>query len=191
MTKWQYEYRAFMDADPTAVRSALDSSMSADGLVKKVQQEKDLYCVAGATDIAVRLRGTEVKMKGPIKAVDDLVDEMYDARTSLPVDSNQLADELGLPADKKPQMLKREADITAYMKRKGAKTSTVEKDMVKYEGQDLEVEVSGVKIDGSQAYTICVASSDPAKIRAAIEKYGIKGLGTKMHYAEAVKQKGL
>lgn len=193
MTAWKYEYRAFMDADPTAVRTAVEGDMKASGLVKKVQQETDLYCVGGATDIAVRLRGTDIKMKGPVQAVDDLVDEMSDERAYLPVEARVIAEALGLKKDKfwkKSGTLKTQQDVEEYMKEKGSKTSTVEKEMTKYEGPKLELEVSAVKIDGAQKWTICVAGCDPKQVREAVEKYGIKGVGTKMHYAEAVKQFG-
>jgi hypothetical protein len=190
MTNWQYEYRAFMDADPTSVREALDNAMKADGLAKKVQSETDTYCVGGATNIAVRIRGSDIKMKGPVKAVDDLVDEMSDERTSIPVDRTVLVNALGIKADKHPKTLNSLDEIKDYMKQKGSKTSEVVKEMTKYEGPNLEVEVSSVVIDGSQKWTVCVASHDPKLVRDAVEKYSIKGVGTKMCYAEAVKQMG-
>jgi hypothetical protein len=190
MTNWQYEYRAFMDADPTKVREAVEESMKDEGLTKRVQKETDTYCVGGATNIAVRVRKDEVKMKGPVKAVDDLVDEMYDGRATLPVDRKVIADALGLKADKHQKVLNNLDEVKEYMQKKGSKTSTVEKDMTKYEGANVEIEVSKVKIDGTEKYTICVAGWDPKKVREAVEKYGIKGLGQKMCYAEAVKQFG-
>lgn len=195
MTNWQYECRVFMDSDPAAVREAVENSMKDEGLSKTLQKETDTYCVGGATDIAVRVRGNQVKMKGPVKAVDDLVDEMSDERAYLPVNRSVIADALGLPADKKDKSLPDLEAVKKYMKKKGSKTSTVEKDMTKYESSKLELEVSEVKIDGAQKWTICLASSDPKKVREAAEKYGIKdmvdkGEAVKLCYAEAVKQMG-
>lgn len=190
MTAWKYEYRAFANADPADVRQKLEDAAKAGVFTRRTQTETDLYCVGGATEIAVRLRGSDLKMKGPVKAVDDLVDEMADSRASLPVDASVVADALGLAKEKEPRTLKSEEKVRKYMKEKGSKTSTVEKDMTKFESNELEVEVSAVKIDGAQAWTICVAGWDPKKVREAVEAYGIKGIGTKMHYAEAVRQMG-
>jgi len=190
MTAWRFEYRAFMDNEPVAVVASIDAAMAAENLSRKTQVASDLYCVGGATDIAVRVRGTEVKMKGPEKAVDDLVDQMYDQRASLPCDASVIANALGLPKDKDARTLKTENEVRLYMKEKGSKTSVVEKQMTKWEGSRYEIEVSAVVIDAAKAWTICVASQDAATVRDVLQKYSIVGVGDKMHYAEAVKQRG-
>jgi hypothetical protein len=190
MTAWKFEYRAFMDADPVDVRKKIDDQMPVDGLTKIVQNEQDMYCVAGATEIAVRVRGSDVKMKGPVKAVDDLVDEMSDERAYLPVNSDTIAAALGFKKEKDPKYLKTAEKLRVWMKEKGSKTSDVAKTMTKYTGKGVEIEVSQVVIDGDTKWTVCVASDDAKKVRAAVEFYGLKGLGKKMHYAEAVRQYG-
>ncbi|MFT4303566.1 MAG: hypothetical protein ACMXYG_03305 [Candidatus Woesearchaeota archaeon] len=190
MTKFEYEYRAFMDNDVPDIRATLDSAMKTDGLTKIVQTETDTYCVGGATDVAVRVREGQIKLKGPINAVDDLVDQYQDDRHSFPVNRQVIAEAVGIK-EKKDKKLYSLDELKDYMKEKGSKTSVVDKEMTKYTGPGIEVEVSRVVIDGTQRWTVCVAGHDVQKVRETVEKYGIKGVGTKMCYAEAVRQHGL
>ena len=197
MTNWKYETRFFLDADPADVRTKLEEAVKNGEFSRVEQKETDTYCVSGATDIAVRVRGSGVKMKGPEKAVDDFVDQMYDSRAWLPVSSSVVADKLGLPKDSQPTTLNTLDDVKQYMAGKGSKTSEVAKDMVKYVAVSgsLEVEVTRVEIDGTTKYTVCVAGNDAKKVGKAAKEYGIRelasqGAAQKMHYAEAVKQFG-
>lgn len=194
MTNWQYETRVFLNCEPISVIADITEA-TAKGYTKREQKETDLYCVGGNTDIAVRLRGNQLKMKGPVAAVDDLVDQMSDERASLPVDRDVVAQALGFPVDQKGKTLADADAVKAYMKKKGSKTSEVAKDMTKYESPNLEVEVSRYNIDGQLKWTICIAGSDAKKVRKAAEDFGVKkliddGIATKICEAEAVKQYG-
>ncbi|MFT4303565.1 MAG: hypothetical protein ACMXYG_03300 [Candidatus Woesearchaeota archaeon] len=196
MTQWKMEYRAFMDDDPTLVRQVLDHNATHDGLTKRVQDVTDTYIV-GESDVTIRTRDGSLKAKGPVKSVDDTVYELQDNRPWFPLTRETVNDTLGIPTRKKGIFSKKESDpksfatwdaLIAYAKERGLTTATVQKSSAKYEGAKLEVEVTKVTIDGAEGYTIAVMANDTAAIHDAMDRYCLKGHGTRMSYAGAIRE---
>lgn len=96
MTKWKYQTRIFSEEEPVEVTRRLGGKNSGLGTPKE-QKENDTYFV-GNSDIAARVRGKEIKIKGPGKNVDPLVYEVRDERYDFPLAAAILEEALGVSA---------------------------------------------------------------------------------------------
>ncbi len=186
MTKWQYQYRAFGEQDPTDVRDSLASS----GMNARNQEVTDTYAV-GPSDFSVRVRGSQLKVKGPESKVDALVDKVIDDRYYFPVESTLVEQAIGAkPSRFRKTTLTSADDVVKHAARKKDVVATdVKKNSVKYEQSDFEVEVTAADISGKTVYTVCVAANDPAKIHDVTTQHRItQWQGAKpMEYAEAIR----
>jgi hypothetical protein len=196
MTKWKCEYRGFMANHPKQVLDELDAARKLGQFQMDEKNVIDLYCVAPGTDVVIKLRGDKMKAKGPVKAIDDLVDEIKDERWFLPVESAFVADALGIPNDK-PVKIRDAAALKAYLAGTPVQTSDVEKAMRQYTTPMVEVEFSHAKFDSKiGVYTLCVSADSPHTIRSviqhtpAIDTLIKSGAIMKMNYTQAVRYFG-
>jgi hypothetical protein len=184
MTNWKYQFRAFVTEDPTMLRESLRAS----GLPKREQEVTDTY-VIGTTDVSARVRDGQVKIKGPKTHVDTIVDEVLDERHYLPMNSDLVSNAIGTRCD--GTQLKSASDLTDYAsRRKDTLVTPVKKNSTKYEGTNLEVEVTKANILGSDVHTVCVASNDVKTLHDALHRYGVLAIpGSEvMDYAEAIRK---
>jgi hypothetical protein len=198
MTNWNFQYRAFALADPTNVRQKLDAAKE---LRRREQKVTDTY-VVGTSDVAVRVRDSQIKVKGPKRHVDSVVDEVQDQRYFFPVDSTVITGAIGVPEQTTTGLLglgrktvrtqlKSLADLTQFAGGlQNVCVTNVLKNSHKYEGDGLEVEVTEAKLNGSTFYTVCVASDRVTAVHDALSKFGILSIAgsERMEYAEALRK---
>jgi hypothetical protein len=186
MTQWKYQYRAFGDQDPTEVRTALASS----GMSKRDQQVTDTY-VVGTSNVAARVRDSQIKIKGPAKSVDAIVDEAQDDRHGFPIKANVINDAIGAKRGFLDKSLKSVEDVVDYAAgKKDVVVAEVEKRSAKYENGAFEVEVTEATIAGRKVHTVCVASNDVPKVHDALNRFKVLAWSgsAKMEYAEAIRK---
>ncbi|MBI2670787.1 hypothetical protein HYX18_02325 [Candidatus Woesearchaeota archaeon] len=186
MTKWTYQYRAFVGQEPTSLVDALDKEKD---FSKSRKSTIDTY-VVGPSQVSARVRDGQLKMRGPTGSVDALVFELTDERYSFPVASETIAKAIGVKPDFTSKHLKTVGDLERWAEKKGAIVAEVKKQTKKYETPTCEVEVTEVDIEGKNLYTVAVASNDVGKIHSTLNTYGIPQIPRSriMDYAEAIRQ---
>ena len=196
MTNWKYQTRIFSEVEPNEVKKKLEEQ---DRLRKRNQNVTDDYFV-GTSNIAVRVRDGQIKVKGIQTQHDPIVDEARDDRYYFPVDSSTIDDALGVQrqtgfsfskcfSGKTDQILDMNALMAYAAGTSDVVHTSVNKKSEKFESGDLEIEITKAGICGKNIYTVCVASNNPIKIHDAIQKFKVMQIpgAQKMEYAEAIK----
>ncbi len=198
MTNWTYQYRAFAAEDPTDLRKKLDAATD---FRRREQNVTDTY-VVGPSDVAVRVRDSQIKIKGPKKHVDAVVDEIRDDRHYFPVDSTVVTQAIGLPEQTTTGLLglgrktvrtqlKSLDDLTQFAAGlQNVSVRKIGKKSHKYESASVEVEVTEATLNGSNLYTVCVASDKSDRVHTTLQRFGILTIpgSEQMEYAEALRK---
>jgi len=187
MTKWDFEYRAFTEEDITYLIGRLNAIKE---LVGEDQTVTDKYFV-GPSDISARVRGREIKIRGPEEVVDELVNKVRDDRYNFPLQPDVIEEAIGVDKQTNPLTLSSLDALESYFKQKiGVAVNDVFKESRKYDGPGFEVEVTGTNIGGKKLYTASVAANAVQTIHDVLKEYDIDKLpGSKtMDYSAAIKQ---
>jgi len=181
----EFEYRAFMDSEPSELVKALGKEKGVD---KETKDATDLYAVRQDSDVLVKIRHQtgKAKKRGPV-GTQDSIDELVDERAFMPVTMNWLCESLEQSMPSQCKSLCSVDEVARFLEGLGLKTADVSKKITHYTKDGVEVEVAEVEIDGQKKYTVSVQGMDRDAVKKRVEKLGIDKLGTKMNWAQAVR----